>query len=150
MDKLYERIYNSFSKQNFLTLIGAALERVEKGSVQISCQRKEMLTQQQGLLHGGVVTTIADVTCGYTALTMIPEDQEVLSVEFKINLLRAVRGEKIVATGHVVKAGRSLVITEAEVVDADSGSLVAKMLATMIPSPIPIAVPDSSAVTAED
>lgn len=87
-DALYMRIKNSFDKQNFLTLIGAKLESVEKGRVVISCERRDDLTQQQGLLHGGVVTSIADVTCGYTALTVIPEDHEVLTVEFKINLLR--------------------------------------------------------------
>ena len=81
-----------------------------------------------------MVTSIADVTCGYTALTVIPEGQEVLTVEFKINLLRPVTGRKIIAAGSVIKAGKSLVITEAEVTDADSGKIVAKMLATMIPA----------------
>lgn len=136
MDKAFERISNSFYSQNFLTLIGAKLEAVEPGRVVVSCERRDDLTQQQGFLHGGVVTSIADVACGYTALTVIPEGQEVLSVEFKINLLRAVTGRKIVAEGSVVKAGRQLVVTEAEVRDADSGKVVAKMLATMIPAPI--------------
>ena len=136
MDQTFERISSSFHKQNFLTLIGATLEAAEPGRVVVSCERREDLTQQQGFLHGGVVTTLADIACGYTALTVIPEGQEVLSVEFKINLLRAVTGSKIVAEGSVVKAGRQLVVTEAEVRDADSGKVVAKMLATMIPAPI--------------
>lgn len=138
MTALYERIRSSFDRQNFLVLLGAELESVEPGRVVISCRRRECLTQQQGFLHGGVVTSIADVTCGYTALTVIPEGQEVLTVEFKINLLRPVTGRKILAAGSVVKAGKSLVITEAEVTDADSGKIAAKMLATMIPaSPTP-------------
>lgn len=131
-----ERVRNSFQRQNFLTLLGAELETVEPGRVVISCCRREDLTQQQGLLHGGVVTTIADVTCGYTALTMMPEDQEVLTVEFKINLLRPVFSQCVRAVGTVARAGKRLVITEAEVQDADSGTVLAKMLATMIPTPI--------------
>lgn len=131
-----ERVRNSFQRQNFLTLLGAELETAEPGRVVISCRRREDLTQQQGLLHGGVVTTIADVTCGYTALTMMPEDQEVLTVEFKINLLRPVFSQCIRAVGTVARAGKRLVITEAEVQDADSGTVLAKMLATMIPTPI--------------
>ncbi|EOS62449.1 PaaI family thioesterase [Oscillibacter sp. 1-3] len=134
MKALYERIRSSFDRQNFLALLGAELESVELGRVVISCRRREDLTQQQGFLHGGVVTSIADVTCGYTALTVIPERQEVLTVEFKINLLRPVTGRKIIAAGSVVKAGSSPVITEAEVTDADSGKPAAKMLATMIPA----------------
>ena len=134
MKTLYDQIRSSFVRQNFLALLGAELESVEPGQVVISCRRREDLTQQQGFLHGGLVTSIADVTCGYTALTVIPEGQEVLTVEFKINLLRPVTGRKIIAAGSVIKAGKSLVITKAEVTDADSGKIVAKMLATMIPA----------------
>jgi uncharacterized protein (TIGR00369 family) len=136
MNSLYNRINNSFQKQKFLALIGARLESVESGKVVISCQRRDDLTQQQGFLHGGVVTTIADVTCGYTALTVIPENHEVLTVEFKINLLRPVSAGKIIAAGSVTKAGRALIITEAEVCAADSGKAVEKILATMIPAPM--------------
>lgn len=135
-DALYRRVEESFRKQNFLTLIGAQLRAVERGKVTISCRRREDLGQQQGLLHGGVVAAIADVTCGYTALTMMPQDYEVLTAEFKVNLLRPVTAREIIATGQVVKAGRTLVITEAEVRDADNGKLMAKMLGTMVPAPL--------------
>jgi uncharacterized protein (TIGR00369 family) len=82
------------------------------------------------------VTAIADVTCGYTALTVVPEGQEVLTAEVKINLLRPVLSQKIITVGSIVKAGRTLVITEAKVRDAESGKLLAKMLGTMVPSVI--------------
>ena len=92
------------------------------------------LLQQQGLVHAGVVTTIADVACGYTALSVMPEGYEVLSVEFKVNMLRPPLAEKMVATGHIIKAGRKLIITEAEVVDEATGKMIAKITATMIPT----------------
>ena len=132
---LYQRVKDSFDKQGFLKLIGARLESVEKGSVVLSCAKRDDLLQQQGLVHAGVVTTIGDVACGYTALTMMPEGYEVLSVEFKVNMLRPPLAEKMVATGHVIKAGRKLIITESEVVDAATGKMIAKMTATMIPNP---------------
>ena len=87
-DPLYQRIRASFDKQGFLKLLGVELEHVEKGSVTLSCRKREDLLQQQGLVHAGVVTTIGDVACGYTALSVMPEDCEVLSVEFKVNMLR--------------------------------------------------------------
>ena len=131
---LYDRIAQSFRSQTFLTLLGAQLRSVAPGKVVISCRRRPELGQQQGLLHGGVVATIADVTCSYTALTTMPEGYEVLTAEFKINLLRPVLAEEIVATGQVIKAGRTLVITEAEVRDGNTGTLLAKMLGTMVPT----------------
>ena len=129
-DPLYDRIAQSFRSQAFLTLLGAQLRSVAPGKVVISCRRRPELGQQQGLLHGGVVATIADVTCSYT----MPEGYEVLTAEFKLNLLRPVLAEEIVATGQVVKAGRTLVITEAEVRDGNTGTLLAKMLGTMVPT----------------
>ena len=135
-DALYRRVRDSFDKQGFLKLLGVELERVEKGSVTLSCRKREDLLQQQGLVHAGVVTTIADVACGYTALSVMPEGYEVLSVEFKVNMLRPPLAEKMVATGHIIKAGRKLIITEAEVVDEATGKMIAKITATMIPTSV--------------
>ena len=87
-EALYRRVRDSFDKQGFLKLLGVELERVEKGSVTLSCRKREDLLQQQGLVHAGVVTTIGDVACGYTALSVMPKGYEVLSVEFKVNMLR--------------------------------------------------------------
>lgn len=134
IEKIYKRIETSFNRQGFLALLGAELEHVEKGKVVISCKHKDTLTQQQGLMHGGVVTTLADVSCGYAALTTMPDSAEVLSVEFKINLIRPANTRKIIAMGEVIKSGRQLVITESKVMDENGEKIIAKMLATMIVS----------------
>jgi uncharacterized protein (TIGR00369 family) len=135
-DKLYQRISGSFKKQNFLKLIGAELEHVEKGTVGITCRHDERLTQQQGFLHGGVVTALADVSCGYAALTAMPEGMEVLTVEFKINLIRPAITDRLIAKGEVVKSGKTLVIAQSTVTDDSGEKVIAKMLATMIVLPI--------------
>lgn len=129
-DTLYERISKSFEKQSFLSLIGANIEHVEKGKVAISCESKDTLLQQQGLLHGGVITTLADVAGGYAALTTMPDNFEVLTVELKINLIRPAVANKVIATGEVLKAGKTLVIVESTVTDEDN-KVVAKMISTM-------------------
>lgn len=129
-DKLYERVSKSFEKQSFLSLIGAKIEHVEKRKVTISCESKGTLLQQQGLLHGGVITTLADVAGGYAALTTMPENAEVLTVELKINLMRPAIANKIIAIGEVIKAGKTLAIVEATVIDEDN-KLLAKMMSTM-------------------
>ncbi|MDR1686682.1 MAG: PaaI family thioesterase [Desulfovibrio sp.] len=133
---LHDRIKTSFDKQAFLALIGAELERVEKGKVVVSCKHRNALTQQQGFLHGGVVSSLADVSCGYAALTTMPDNAEVLTVEFKINLIRPANADKLVASGEVVKSGRTLIIAESTVTDENGEKVIAKMLATMIVSPM--------------
>lgn len=131
---LYQRIYDSFSKQNFLATIGARLDEVEPGRVVISAARTESLLQQQGRMHGGVLATLADVTGGYCALTTFPEGYEVLTVELKINFMRSTDSPSVAATGTVVKAGRTLVVVESTVRD-ESGVELAKMQGTMIAVP---------------
>jgi acyl-coenzyme A thioesterase PaaI-like protein len=82
--KMYKRIKESFDKQGLMKTLNTQLEEVEKGKVKITCEFSEGLTQQHGFFHAGVTTSIADSTCGYAALTMMPENTEVLSVDFKI------------------------------------------------------------------
>ncbi len=127
---LYERVSKSFKKQSFLSLIGAKIENVEKGKVSISCENKDTLLQQQGLLHGGVITTLADVAGGYAALTTMPENSEVLTVELKINLMRPAATKKVIAIGEVIRAGKTLVVVEATVTD-EANKILAKMMSTM-------------------
>ena len=126
------RVEESFEKQHFLKHLGAKLESVEEGKVSISIERDKRLTQQTGVLHAGVTTTIADSAAGYAALTMMPEGAEVLSVEFKVNLMRPAAGNKFMANASVVKPGRQLSIVEAEVIDLDTGKAVLKFQGTMI------------------
>lgn len=124
----------SFAKQTFLKTIGAELIRVSAGEVEIELPFRSDLCQQHGFLHAGVVTSIVDTACGYAALSMMPEGSEVLSVEFKINLLSPAVGEKFWARGKVVKAGKTLTFVNGEVLAKNGGEekLIATMMATMI------------------
>src|SRR5215216_953394 len=128
-----DAIRQSFAKQTIMALIGAELTRVEPGIVEISLRYRSDLAQQHGYLHAGVVTTIADSACGYAAYSLMPPASEVLSVEFKVNLLRPAKGEKFLAVAEVVKSGRTLTVVRADVFGIDSArkrELVATMLAT--------------------
>ncbi|NLY21589.1 MAG: PaaI family thioesterase [Tissierellia bacterium] len=129
-DRIYERIHESFYSQSFLKLLGAELEYVEKGRVVISCENKESLHQQNGFMHGGFIASLADVAGGYAALTVMPEDADVLSSEFKINFLRPASANKLFAIGDVIKSGKTLVVVEVSVMDEED-VIIAKMLATM-------------------
>ncbi|HEX5884324.1 MAG TPA: PaaI family thioesterase [Pyrinomonadaceae bacterium] len=130
-----EEIKASFAKQTIMGLIGAQLSRVEPGVVEITLPYRPDLTQQHGYLHAGIVTTIADSACGYAAYTLMPPASEVLSVEFKVNLLRPAKGEVFLAVAEVVKSGRTLTVVRADVFGSyQSGrhELVATMLGTMM------------------
>ncbi len=132
--EIENRIRSSAAKQAFLQLIGAQITKIAAGEVHFELPFRAELTQQHGFLHAGVVATLADVACGYAAYTLMPEDSEVLSVEFKVNLLRPSAGNKFIARARVIKPGKTLTVTQADVFAAtDNGEKqVATMLATMI------------------
>lgn len=112
--------------------LGASLESIESGTVTITCGFDERMTQQHGLLHGGVLASLADVACGYAALSVMPADREVLTVEFKINFLKPAKTDRLIAVGNVVHSGRTLTVCEGSVFDATRTRVIAKMSATMI------------------
>jgi uncharacterized protein (TIGR00369 family) len=127
-------IRESFGQQTMMSLIGAELTRVEPGIVEISIPYRSDMAQQNGFVHAGVVTTIADTACGYAAYSLMPEGSDVLSVEFKVNLLRPAKGERFTARAEVVKSGKTLTVVGADVfgIANDKEELIATMLATMI------------------
>lgn len=130
-----EEIKQSFAKQTIMSLIGAELSRVEPGVVEIMLPYRADLAQQHGYLHAGIVTTIADSACGYAAYSLMPPNSEVLSVEFKVNLLRPAKGEVFLATAEVIKSGKTLTVVRADVFGLDQSGrreLVATMLGTMM------------------
>lgn len=128
-------VQRSFARQSIMQLIGAELGRIEPGIIEITIPYRSELTQQNGYLHAGIVTTIADSACGYAAYSLMPAGSEVLSVEFKVNLLRPAKGDKFLARAEVIKPGKTLTVVKADVfgisgAEADQ-TLVASMLGTM-------------------
>ena len=124
------RVRANFLDQRVMSLIGAELITVEPGIVEIAIRMREDLTQQNGFMHAGIVTTILDSACGYAAYTLMPATSSVLSVEFKVNLLSPATGERIIARAEVKRAGKLLTVCTADAL-AD-GKICATMLATMI------------------
>ena len=112
--------------------LGAVLESVEPGTVTISCGFNEGLTQQHGLLHGGVIASIVDVACGYAALSKMPPDREVLTVEFTVHFLKPAKTDRLIAVGQVVQSGRTLTVCEGSVFDETRSRILARMTATMM------------------
>ena len=114
--------------------IGARLLRVAPGEVDIEVAMRDDLVQQHGFLHAGVLASAADSACGYAALSLMPVGAAVLSIEFKINLLAPAAGERMVARGRVLRAGRTITVCQGDVTaySGDSEKLVASMVATMM------------------
>lgn len=133
-----ERVGNTFSRQAFMSTLGADLAAVVEGGVEIRLPFSPNLTQQNGYLHAGVITAVLDSACGYAALSVAPEDREVLTVEFKVNLLAPAAGEVFAARAQVKKAGRTLTVCAADAFAISDGreKLVATMLATIMAVPI--------------
>lgn len=116
------RIRASFVRQKVMGLIGAELARVMPGRVEIELPFRDDLTQQHGFFHAGIIGTIADSAGGYAAYTLMPAGASVLSVEYKINLMSPAAGERLVASGQVVRPGRTLTVCDLEVAVLKGGA----------------------------
>src|SRR5215471_21443882 len=121
-----------------MSTLGAALTEVAEGVVEIRMPFSPSLTQQDGYLHAGAVTSVLDSACGYAALSVAPAGHEVLSVEFKVNLLAPAAGELFIARAHVKRAGKKLTVCSADAfgVTGDKEKVVATMLATVMNMPL--------------
>src|SRR5215213_7227782 len=128
------RVRESFARQRAMETFGARLLRAAPGEVEIGVDFDEAFTQQHGYLHAGLVTAMVDTACGYAALSLTEPGAEVLSVEFKLNLLSPAAGERFVARARVVRAGRNLTVCAGVFYSLKDGGekLVATMLATMM------------------
>lgn len=133
------RVRRCFEAQALMRTLGAMLARVEPGAVDIAFEYRQEMTQQNGFLHAGIVTALVDSACGFAALSLMPAGADVLSVEFKLNLLRPAAGKHFLACGRVVKAGQTLSVVQGELwslphADAGlgAGHEVAMMQGTMI------------------
>lgn len=110
-----QRVRDSFARQQVMGFLGATLDDVAPGFAQISLLYREELSQQHGFFHGGIVGTIADSAAGYAGYTLMPRDASVLTVEYKLNLMAPADGDRLVARGRVIRPGRNLVVTEADI-----------------------------------
>ena len=134
-DSLYrQRVEDSFALQGVMQTLGARLENLEPGAVDIGLAWDRSLTQQHGFLHAGVVSTALDSACGYAAFSLMPEDAAVLTIEFKINLLAPAKGERFRMEGRVLKPGRTITVCEgrAYALQDQKETLIATMNCTLM------------------
>lgn len=113
--------------------LGVEVSAVDPGVVVLAFAHDDRLTQQHGLIHGGVLGTVLDSACGWAALSLMPADHAVLTVEYKLNLLRPAEGDRFEGTGRVVKPGRTLTVAEGVVVETTAPDRpIATMTATLM------------------
>ena len=137
-NKMTERVTSSFESQSMMKTLRARIHKVLKGKVSIEVPLLPSMHQQQGYAHAGLTFSIGDSAAGYSALTVMPENQEVMTAEIKINLLAPADGELLRAEGKVVKNGKRLVIVTSEIYALKNRKkkLIALMQGTMIPVPM--------------
>ncbi|MBQ0823939.1 PaaI family thioesterase [Microvirga terrae] len=128
------RVRASFAAQGLMETLGASLVSVSPGLVEIALPASRAVSQQHGFVHAGAIASIADSAAGYAALTLMPPGAGVLTAEFKINLLAPGIGERIVARGRVVKAGRTLTLAQTDVFAVRDGTekQIALLTATLM------------------
>ena len=129
-----QRVEDSFALQGVMQTLGAKMEKLDPGAVDIGLAWDRSLTQQHGFLHAGVVSTALDSACGYAAFSLMPEDAAVLTIEFKINLLAPAKGERFRMEGRVLKPGRTITVCEgrAYALQDQKETLIATMNCTLM------------------
>ncbi|MEV4997997.1 PaaI family thioesterase [Streptomyces niveus] len=130
-----QRVRDSFDRQGLMTHLGARLAHIGPGRVHIELPARPEVTQQHGYIHAGATSAVADSAGGYAALTLLDEDSDVLTVEYKINLLAPAAGDHLEAIGTVLKSGRTLTVCQLEVYAVQEGGerkLVANGQQTLI------------------
>ncbi|HXD77706.1 MAG TPA: PaaI family thioesterase [Puia sp.] len=129
-----QRLLDSFSRQPLMVAYGARITAIAKGFVEISVEPSDMLLRGGGLFHGGVITALADSAGGYSAAAHPGQQGSFLTVELKINFLKAAKGTRLVTRGKTIRAGRTLTIVQADSYIENDGDLghVATALLTFI------------------
>ena len=133
---LADRIKASFDRQSLMVTFGARIDDIAPGAVTIRAPIGDGARQQQGFAHAGLTFALGDTAAGYSALTLMPEDQEVLTAEIKINLLAPGAGDHLLARGRVLKPGRRLIVVASDVfaVAGDGTEThIAALQGTMVP-----------------
>jgi uncharacterized protein (TIGR00369 family) len=128
------RVVESFGRQRAMSTLGITIVQLSPGEIELAMPYDEAFTQQHGFVHAGIITTALDSACGYAAFSLMPAEAEVLTVEFKTNLLAPAKGERFVFRARVVKSGRTLTVCEgsAFAIEAGAAKLVATMSATLM------------------
>ena len=124
----------TFERQQAMQTLGISISRLEPGEVDLSMSYSPALTQQNGFVHAGIVTAGLDTACGIAAFTLMPPGCDILTVEFKTNLLAPAKGERFAFRASVVKPGRTLTVCEAQAFAQAGGSeiLIATMTGTLM------------------
>ncbi|CAN5746776.1 PaaI family thioesterase [soil metagenome] len=130
-----QRVLADFGRQKVMKTMGITLESVEPGEIQLQVPFRDDLTQQNGYLHAGVLSTALDTACGFSAYTLMSTDSSVLTIENKINLLRPAKNGPFRVVASVIKAGRTVIVSEGKLYDV-GGQLVATMSATNMAVPL--------------
>lgn len=130
-------VRESYNRLRLMRTIGASLEKVSPGEIEIVLPFRDDLTQQHGFMAAAVVTAVVDVACGYAAMSLMPAGSAVLTIEYKANFLAPAQGERVVARGRVVRPGRTVTVCAGDAVTVQGGTEkpVATLLATMMRVP---------------
>ena len=131
----YENVVRAcLSGQPFTNMVGASIVHLAPGEVDLACDWRDDLTQQHGYFHAGVTSGMADTSAGFAALSLFEPNREVLTTEFKINLVAPGLGAQMIARGRVIKPGRTLTACKSDVFakTGEKETLIATGLFTMM------------------
>jgi uncharacterized protein (TIGR00369 family) len=130
-----DRVRASFARQRIMQTLNIEIVGLHPGQIELTMPFAPEFTQQHGFIHAGIIATVLDSACGYAALSLMPAEAAVLTVEFKTNLIPPAKGEQVAFRAHVLKPGRTLTVCDARAFAFDRKRmerLVASMTGTLM------------------
>lgn len=127
-----QRVQESFDRQPMMKTLGVTIARLEPGTIDLEFDHSDQFTQQHGFIHAGAVATVLDSACGYAAFSLMPADAAVLTVEYKVNLVRPAKAHRYRASAQVIKPGRTLTVCQATATSVDDDRVIAVMTGTLM------------------
>jgi uncharacterized protein (TIGR00369 family) len=117
-------VQKAFDQQGFMKHLGVEIAEIKPGYCELHLPYKKELDQHHGYFHGGVIGSLADVSGGFAGFSLLPEGKAMLTVEYKLNIIAPGKGDYLKGVGRVVKAGRTLTVTEIDVFGVSGGQEV--------------------------
>jgi acyl-CoA thioesterase len=119
-----------FIVQPFDEFLGLKCEKTDKDSVKVTLPIKPLYINSAGVVHGGIISSLADVAMCNTVGADENNIQKVVTVDLNVTFLKGAKTEYLVAHAHVTKGGRSLTHTDCVIYD-DHENVVAKAKAIL-------------------
>jgi acyl-CoA thioesterase len=129
--KADRRFIKLVNQSPYAELLGMKLTALDNGFARVKLPYHEKLLQPFGRVHGGAIYSMADYALGWAAYSVVDPDEEVATIEMKMNYIGTINDGVMIAEARVVHCGRRTIMVEVDV-KTNKQKLIGKANGTVI------------------